>query len=919
MDGSTEVSGGDEDPPKGQVTAVAPTQADFEELGWLRQTKVTVPDRVPGYVDRADLVARALPTNQRLTLLQASGGFGKTTLLAECCRRLVTDGVTVAWLSVDEADDSQILDTYLAFAFKQAGLDVAGSVGATGRANRQRTDSVLRAVEACETPCVLALDELERLSEPGAVALLNFLVRWGPANLHVAIACRELPSGLDIADLVLDGSAVVISAEELRFSKPEIARFFGLGLSRREHRALTAESAGWPIALRIRRNELRLSRQDRKSGTGEAGVVRDVVDNWIESRLWYGVGSDDREFLLDIGLCEWLDAELLDEVLETAESMRRIETMPSLTGLLEPIGRGEAAAWRLHPVVREHCLKQRFRETPERYRTIHRRIAMALSRRGETVAAMRHAVEAGDTVLAGRILVKAGGIRLWLREGLGLLQAADRFLTATMIARDPRLALVRCAVLALTGRVAEARRVYEATGPLRFAPDAHGEDLNLRADHTHVRGLLAIYGCEQIGSERGRAAYNDARIAVDTPGLDRVVRGAFEYGLCLAHTVKAEFEMAQWRAERARACLGQSSSYISMHVDFQAGSMAMAQGRVADATRWYAHARRAAKTHFLRDPSVVAHADVLSKELDLERHRITQPGAVLQMAKKLGGYGTPNYAYAAASSLVAELSLNLGGSDGALEAIDEIREQAHREELPALARLLASLRVATLVRAGEIGEAERSWQLDELPESHDGCTDLSSQTWREMEALSCARLRLLTGREEYDEARQLATTIATVATQRGIRRTWMRVAAQLMALEHQAGEPRAAVDSLEGFLGAFRETDYLRPLFREGDASVAVLTSYIDAQREPEGQALAEGLLAILQRSNGTVDGPPELTDRETEVLVRLEEQRDKEIAEALGLTLSGVRYHITNILAKLSARGRIDAVHRAKRLGLLP
>ena len=843
-------------------------------------------------------------------------------MLAECCRQLEREGVRVAWMSADESDDSQILDTYLAFAFEQASLDVAGSVGAGNttaeRANRCRTDSVLRAIESCGTPCVLALDELERLTEPGAVEVLNSLVRWGPANLHVAIACRELPSGLDIADLVLDGSAAVLSAEELRFSKPEIARFFGLALSRREHQALTVESAGWPIALRIRRNELRLSQQERKTATGEAGVVRDVVDNWIESRLWYGIGTDDREFLLDIGLCEWLDPELLDEVLECADSKRRIETMPSLSGLLEPVGRDERT-WRLHPLVREHCEKRRFRETPERYRAIHRRIALALSRRGETVAAMRHAVEASDTVLAGRILVEAGGLRLWLREGLGLLQATDRFLTATMIARDPRLALVRCAVLALTGRVAEARRLYQATGPLDFVADAHGNDLDLRVDHTQVRGLLAIYGCERIGSERARAPFADARIAVDTPGLERIVRGTFEYGLCLAHSLKAEFEMAQWRADRARACLGQSSSYVSMHVDFQAGSIAMAQGRVEDATRWFAHGRRVAKTNFLRDPSVIAHADVLTKELDLERHQVTQPGVVLQMAKKLGGFSTPYYAYVIAASLVAELSLHIGGSDAALEAIDEIREHAYREELPALARFLAALRVGTLAHAGDIGEAERTWQLDDLPEDHDGCIDLDNQTWQEMEALSCARIRLLAAREEFDEARQLATAITTVADQRGLRRTWMRVTAQLMGLEYQAGELQAAAACLQEFLAVFRETDYLRPLVREGEASVAVLTGYLEQHREPAHQTLAESLLATLGRTDGRADGPPELSGRESEVLVRLEEQRDKQIAEALGLTLSGVRYHITNILAKLGARGRMDAVHRARRLGLLP
>lgn len=369
--------------------ADASEQAAVDDLTWLRHAKVTVPDRVAGHLERTELMARANPTNQRLTLLRAAGGFGKTTLLAECCRNLARDGVCVAWISLDEQDEPQVLDTYLAFAFEHAGMDIVSSLRSveldTGDTHRHRTDMLLRAIEAQQTPCVLALDELERLSDPDSVALLNFLLRWGPANLHLAMACRKLPSGLDVADLVLEGSAIVLSAEELRFSKAEIARFFGLRLSRREHRALAAESAGWPIALRIRRNELRIGGTDEDRAAGEAGVVREVVDNWVEARLWYGLGSDDRDFLLDIGLCEWLDSELLDEVLESTDAMRRIETMPVLAGLLEPIGRGESTAWRLHPLIREHCAKQRFRATPERYRAIQLRIAMAFARRGETV------------------------------------------------------------------------------------------------------------------------------------------------------------------------------------------------------------------------------------------------------------------------------------------------------------------------------------------------------------------------------------------------------------------------------------------------------------------------------------------------------------------------------------------------------
>ena len=51
------------------------------------------------------------------------------------------------------------------------------------------------------------------------------------------------------------------------------------------------------------------------------------------------------------------------------------------------------------------------------------------------------------------------------------------------------------------------------------------------------------------------------------------------------------------------------------------------------------------------------------------------------------------------------------------------------------------------------------------------------------------------------------------------------------------------------------------------------------------------------------------LSDREMDVLARLESQTDREIARALKLSHAGVRYRVRSIFAKLGVRGRLDAV----------
>ena len=541
--------------------------------------------------------------------------------------------------------------------------------------------------------------------------------------------------------------------------------------------------------------------------------MRNLVENWVESRLFEGIGRDDREFLLDIGLFDWIDAALLDEVLERNDSLRRLDTMPILVGLLEPVGGGAAESWRLHPLVREHCARRRFRETPQRYRSIHRRLAAALVRRDETVAGMRHAVEAGEPGLAGRILEDAGGARMWIRQGSVQLQAADRLLSEEIVAERPRLALVRCLSLVLSGQLEAARERYRtmAAAPRAGTEDGDGPSVAFAVEDCIVRGGIVIYSGETIGSGWTQALLGDLERLTASPDIDTPMRGYLESALCAFRHLTAEFDSALDRAARARQCLSRSP-YMTMLIDIQVGQIAMAQGRVDDAGEHYRRARRVATKSFALDDGPAAFARVHLHELALECHRLGAAEELRSVPRALTKGGAPLSAYPAAAGVVIELRLVRNGVEAALGAADEMLEYVRGAGLPALVRLLSALRVSVLAFAGRAAEAERAWRLEELPEASEGCLDLSGQTWREMEALSCARLGLLIAGGRFDAARSFAAELRAVADGRGLRRTLMRALALSMVLERRAGEQAAAAGHLEAFLRLFAETPYVRPL-----------------------------------------------------------------------------------------------------------
>ena len=890
---------------------------DQQGLPWLLSARVAVPERVPDYYERPQLLARVLPTQRRLTVLRAPGGFGKTTVLAESCRRLAAEGVVTAWLSLDEQDDGTVLDAYLAFAFERAGLRVSGPPrpARAGAAPGPRTELVMRAVEGHDGPCVLVLDEVERVAKAEALELIDFLFRLGPPNLHVALACRDLPPGLDIAGLVVAGLGEVLAVDDLRFSQTEVDAFLN-GPSRRRRSPAAVDAAGWPIALRFQRDGIGALHggegHDDEAVSGDGSAER-VVDNWVESRMWRAIPQRDRRLLLDAGLFEWLDGDLLDAVVGEGGAMQRLATMSVLEGLLERVPDMDIG-WRLHPLLRGHCARRMRLLEPDRFRSMHGRIAAKLAKRGQTTLAIRHAGAAGDPALGGRILEEAGGIRLYLREGLLCLRAAGRLLNHDAAAR-PRLALARCALMAADGDLDEARRAYAAVAAM--VDRLQETDLDLQADRYLVAGVLGLYGCVRLDSAETRGLIEARRRLAATEELDPAMRAAFHAGLCITHNLRGEFDEASDCAAAARTYLGRETTSLGMFVDMELGTLAMAQGRVGEAARCYARVQRAAGPAYLRDPTAAAMAGVLIRELAHERNRLARVTEVERMPRLLARGGTPLVPYAAAAGTAVESTTHHEGTDAALTALEGMREHATRHELPALQRFLAAVHVSLLAETGAVAGAERTWRDAALPDDVAGCLDLAGQSWREMEALACARLRLHVAREEYAAGRAFGHAFARVARQRGLRRTLMRSLALSTTLEHRRGEARAATARMRAFLVEYAQADYAGPMVRERSAGLPVLTRVLGDLEDAGERSAARALLRDLKAS-GERAAVPRLTARQREVVRHLALERDKEIARALGISEAGVRYHVGRVFDALGVRGRSAAVERARELGLL-
>ena len=887
------------------------------EESWLRAAKVRPPALVNGYFRRTDLQERIEPLRP-LTVLKAPGGFGKTCLLADICRRWLSAGHVAAWLTMDEDDTAGMFDAHLGYALKTAGIRLPASEGSMQDflesrilRPRRRTEALVAIVEAHRAPCLLLLDNVDRLRDPDAVASLDFLLHHGPCNLHIVLALRDNP-GLDLAKAVLDGEGLYLTADQLRFSKPQIGLFFGGELSRRELASLEARTEGWPVALRVYRNMKTGDYSVRRPVTvRDLAGDRGLAAEWFGERLLNNLADADRELLLDLALFDWIAPKLAAKVLEQSDMRNRLTGFVALDGLLNPDE--STNNLRLNPLLKDYCAARRFQEDPARFEHVHRRIARAEADSGRIIPALRHASAAGNATLIGEILEDAGGVRLWAHYGAKCLSAIDGFLTDEVVTQFPRAALLRCAVLVINADFRGAFTLYTTikANTSNFEQDREGgNNAALRFDHALVQATLVGFSCLRFGSPLVKQVIGIVEKMADQSDLDPVVEGALNLALSMADQQRAQFNIARQRGAVAMRCFGQcGAGYGGIFVNLHLGCLAMAQGRVDEAA-----------DHYLRGgPTTIA--DILSMELDYER-KATRLGKRLPAVGELHHTGWLDV-YAAAYELVAELVFETGGAQAALMSVSEAHRRARAQGLAAVARFLLALRITWLVRDGLPDEAERSWRRDGLPTATSAMLDLDDQSWREMEAISCARVSLLAAQGEFYAARQLLDKLCKVASERGLMRVLMNARALSIALDHRTGNDAKAVGKLVEYLCLCRKTDYVRPLARQRDDLLPVLSLVVDAPENSVLFADCEDRRELRQRAQGLFNqmqgdtAAPIFTARELAIIAAVEHgQRNKEIALSLGLTQQAVRHHLTKIYRKAGANGRLDVVHRVRALG---
>jgi len=916
-------------------------------------TKLYIPPPRAKVVIRPRLIGQlntGLSTGHKLTLISASAGFGKTTLISNW---LASGERRAAWLSLDEGDrDPTRFLIYLVSALQTIAPNVGERLLHILQSSQPMPieailTTLLNEITTIPDNFILILDDYHLTDSKAIDNALTFLVEHQPPQMHLVITTREDPN-LPLARLRTRNQLTELRAADLRFTPSEAAEFLNkvmdLNLSTEEVAILETRTEGWIASLQL----AALSMRGHQDVTGFieafAGDHRYIVDYLVEEVLQRQPEAI-RNFLLQTAILDRLNGPLCDAVTGQTGSQVRLETLQRGNFFVVPLD--DKRHWyRYHHLFAEVLHMHLMTEQPDQVPDLHRRASEWYEQNGSAEDAIRHALAGEDFErAAGLIELAAPTMHKTRQEAtvLGWMKA----LPEDLFQARPVLSLLYAGAVMSNGgvegvetRLQDAERWLNMKSegsersditPAEARPEQSRRMIVVNEEEfRRLPGAIAMYraGMALVRGDVPETVTYARRVFDLVPEEDHLGRGGAAALIGLAFWANADLEEAHRMFTDGMAHL-QMAGNISDAVGgvLALGDIRITQGRLHDAMQTYERALKLAKEN--GTPTLRGTADMYVGISELEREYNDLHVAMQHLLKgrEQGEHtGFPQYPYRWRVAMARMLEVQ-GDLDGSLNLLDEAAPLYVSDFFPNV-RPIEALKTRVWILQGKLEDA-LDWARKQRLSSDDDLNYL-----HEFEHITLAKVLLAHYERDHvdsllGEAISLLERLLIAAQEGGRMGSAIEILI-LQALAHNAqGDMPTALLPLGQALSLAEPQGYLRIFVNEGSRMLQLLREAAARRIMPNYTSKLLGAFEANEQSSKS--GFPISTSPASQLLIEPLSQRElellrllktdlsgPEIAKQLVIALSTVRTHTKSVYNKLNVTDRRAAVKRATELGLI-
>ncbi|WP_433193658.1 protein kinase domain-containing protein [Nocardia sp. CA-107356] len=603
-------------------------------------TKFRPPTPPRALVDRSRLLHILRDGQQRrLTVIHAPAGFGKSTLAAQWASTLESDGVQVAWLSIDRDDNNAVwFLAHLVEAIRRTRpelgreLDQILEQRATD-ATRYVITTLINEIHSSGEIFAVVIDDWHQVTDRDALAAMEFLLDNACHHLRIIVTSRS-PAGLPISRMRVRDELVEIDSDDLRFDEAETSSFLldvnRLPLGSRDITELWESTEGWAAALQLASMSLR-GKDNPAEYIGRLSGHSYAIDEYVAANVLDTLDPALLDFLLSISVTETVCGSLADTLAGVSYGQEMLEEAEQVDLFLRRVD--DDSEWFRFDRLFADLLRRRLaRHDPTRLRGLHAAASTWFADHTMLNEAVDHALAANDALGAVRI-IEEHGRELLERSKMATLLGLVAKLPPAVANLNPRVQLL----------VAWSNVALQRLQPARTALDMVDAMLDSgMGDETDIADMR---------TELALARTTSGFFADDFDGLPELV----------------EERLRQGAAE------GQLDSFFAMAAADVASMCALYNFDFGEARRWQ---RWAAPYHPKREgPFGVVYGYCLSGTAASEQLDIAAAESELRTGLALAQtIGIHSYGARLASALLGALRYDLGDIAEAEALLDESAE-----------------------------------------------------------------------------------------------------------------------------------------------------------------------------------------------------------------------------------------------------
>jgi LuxR family maltose regulon positive regulatory protein len=911
----------------------------------LLATKLYVPSARAGVLSRSRLVEQLnLGLVRHLTLISAPAGYGKTTVLSTWA---AGSGDPVVWLTLDAGDNDPVrfwryIDASLQTVESCLGEGLRPTLfSAQPPALEQIIIGLVNDIAAWDKKLILVIEDYHVIENAEIHAGLNFLLDNIPPELHIIITTRSDPP-LRLGLRRGRGQISEIRSADLRFTPDETAAFFNhtmhLALTEEDVLSLAQRTEGWIAGLQLAALSLQQQSDKHAFVAAFAGDDRYVMDYLLEDVL-QRQPMDLQTFLLKTSVLERLSGSLCEAVTEQSDSQSVLDQLEQANLFVTPLD-NRRIWYRYHPLFAEllrHRL-HRILPPPDCVELIRRACAWYVSE-GLIVDAISQAFASLEYPLAVQLLEQYV-VEIFFSSETMLVHHWLKSLPEEVLLQSPLLCTVFANTCAHAGTFQHAalqqteRWLDAAEKGLAISHSVRTTDALTRGFIGLSRAYLSLWRGDppQTTIEVARRALADLPPEEPSPSdrnFERL-RSGLTNNLGISYTALGD-EASALQAFIETQRIGEAcGDWLNWYTAVANQSIILShQGRLPEALDVCMNALTATSRRDGESEHLVPYAAVLYQmmgQIHLEWNELEQAEAALQRCLELSRFMAAGDWQANSFTALSRLQWARGDLAQAFAVLNQVKSESPRAGI-AIATWKIRLSLVHSIEHPDAMNQVLSWAAERSLQPFE-------PYWTSFETLTLIRVLIAQYRLASHTVSKalpdlqvvqefLTKEIRAAEVSRNIARLVELHLLQSLAWHAMNLLPKAR-ESLMNALETALPGGYIRLFVNEGEPVEKMLRQLTSDMRDrPDVADYVNRLLSVFEpasRKPKQPDGLIEpLTEREMEVLRYIAEGRSNpEIARRLYLSPNTLKAHAQNIFMKLNVHNRVQAVNKARELGLI-